>query len=298
MSFPLPQLLPGSEAWEKVLHRPQPYADNHVDESFLTSLATNANVEPYAYWDVVHAAAAIVQQLSIMLFFMLTLRIVTLGLVTVTFVALANIFVAALGVTALRKFGPQSLVVALLPDTPTLLGMVGIFAVVLFVIAPVLQTLASSWSDEAVFASTLGLALLHTLSHNYHSTPTFAAASEAPVALGEFNVLILASALLSSRLPSTTHVFIFVGLAIEYFVLYPIAREEVRLLSEAAFAGLTLFWCMLTLLLLASMHTWLSATYFCVCLFIIFGAPLLLVRSQTYKSELRGPWDIAELGQG
>ena len=297
MSFFLSRPPSGVEPWEKSLYRPQPgYADNHVDESFLTSLATNANVEPYAYWDVVQAAAAIVQQLSVMLFFMLTLRVVTLGLVTVSFVAVANVVAAALITIALRAYGPPSLVRVLRPDTPTLLGTVGVFAVILFVLSPVLQTLSSSWSDETAWASTLGLALLHMLSHNYRSAPTFAAASESPVALGTFNVLILASALLASRLPSTTHVFIFVGLAILYFVLYPLAREEVRSRSKAAFAGLTLAWCALTLALLAALHAPLAAAYVGACLFLIFAAPLLLVRSQMYKNELHGPWDIADLG--
>ena len=245
---------------------------------------------------MVRAAAVVVQQVSVAVFFSLTLLLVQRKVVTVSFVAVANIIVAALIVTSMRLFAPRSFVRALLPDTPTMLGTVGVFAVVLFVLAPVLQTLASSWSDEAVLTWTFLLVALHIASQNYSGAPTFAAAGEAPSVPIGFNAVILASVLISSRLPSTTHVFVFVSLAIEYFVLYPIARDHVRARSDLADIGLTVVWVLLTLAMLWGSVS-LSAAY-CYAggiVLFIFLAPLWLVQSQSQKSELRGPWDVADL---
>jgi phosphatidylinositol glycan class C protein len=112
-----------------------------------------------------------------------------------------------------------------------------------------------------------------------------------------FNAVIFASTLLSSRLPSTTHVFVFVSLAIEYFVVYPIARDAVREASDVADIGLTLVWAAGTTVLLAAMQPLAVAPSYYVggAFGLVFVAPLLLIRSQMYKSELRGPWDIADL---
>ena len=41
--------------WRKVLYQRQPFADNHVDESFLAQLVTNANVVEKDYFIEVYA---------------------------------------------------------------------------------------------------------------------------------------------------------------------------------------------------------------------------------------------------
>ena len=219
--------------------------------------------------------------------------------VTVSFLAVLNAIIAVLVIAWVRLLGPRSLERSLLlPDTMTMVGTVGVFAVMLFVLAPVLQTLARSWSDDAAWSSTLLLALLHIAFQNYRDAPTtFAAAGEAPSVPIGFSAIIFAATLLSSRLPSTTHVFVFVSLAIEYFVVYPIARDAVRDASDVADIGLTLVWAAGTTALLAAMYPFATmATYYiCGAIGLVFIAPLLLVQSQAYKSELRGPWDIADL---
>jgi hypothetical protein len=61
--------------WQKVLFAKQSYADNHVDETFLASLVTNANVTPYDFWHMVRATAVVIQQISAMAMFFVSARV-------------------------------------------------------------------------------------------------------------------------------------------------------------------------------------------------------------------------------
>lgn len=106
---------------------------------------------------------------------------------------------------------------------------------------------------------------------------------------------MFAAVLLASRLPSTTHVFIFVVLAIELFALYPMLRDYIRVRSEEAHLGVTALWVLGTLCLLMARSTLLAIVYACGVLFITFVAPLGLLKAQVYKNEIQGPWDIAEV---
>ena len=55
--------------WKKVLYRKQPFADNHVDETFLRGLKTNVNVVERNYWAMVKSTANITQEILIVLIF-------------------------------------------------------------------------------------------------------------------------------------------------------------------------------------------------------------------------------------
>ncbi len=112
-----------------------------------------------------------------------------------------------------------------------------------------------------------------------------------------FNAIMFAAALLASRLPSTTHVFIFVVLAIELFALYPLIRDYIRVRSEEAHLGVTAMWVAVALALLFFRSTLLAIVYAGGVAFITLVAPLGLLKAQVYKNEIQGPWDIAEVTQ-
>ena len=61
------------KTWRKVLYRRQPFADNHVDETFLRELKTNVNVVKRNYWAMVKSTANITQEILIVLIFLLSL---------------------------------------------------------------------------------------------------------------------------------------------------------------------------------------------------------------------------------
>ncbi len=65
---------------------------------------------------------------------------------------------------------------------------------------------------------------------------------------------MFSAVLLASRLPDTTHVFLFMVIAIELFALFPVLRDFIRVRSESIHFGITavLFCVTCTLLLIVS----------------------------------------------
>lgn len=213
--------------------------------------------------------------------------------VSVGTIATVNIAVVASLLAWLRFSGPQFYTPGLLPDIPTVLKYTAIFLAVLFALSPVLQTLTQSYCNDTIWAQTILLAAMHICFHNYRITTSASAVSGA----FSFNAIMFAAALLASRLPSTTHVFIFVVLAIELFALYPLIRDYIRVRSEAAHLAATAAWVAATLALLTASSTLLAIVYALAIAFITFVAPLGLLKAQAYKNEITGPWDIAEVTQ-
>jgi hypothetical protein len=60
----MPPFEPPRPPWEKVLYKRQPYPDNHVDDSFLESLSTNAGVQQYELGSLIRSSAVLTQQAS------------------------------------------------------------------------------------------------------------------------------------------------------------------------------------------------------------------------------------------
>lgn len=115
------------------------------------------------------------------------------------------------------------------------------------------------------------------------------------------NSAMMASAVLASRLPSTTHVFSLTLFSIEVYGLFPIFRRQLRARSSSGHLVLTislvvLAWGGLFVTLtgggrasfvagavLGSMFTFLCMG---VCSWWLIGL-------QKYKNEIHGPWDPA-----
>jgi phosphatidylinositol N-acetylglucosaminyltransferase subunit C len=115
------------------------------------------------------------------------------------------------------------------------------------------------------------------------------------------NSALMASTVLASRLPSTTHVFSLTLFSIEVFGLFPIFRRQLHARSEAGNVALTVVLVMsssgalfVTLtgggrvtftvgMILGSVFTFLSMG---ICSWWLIGL-------QKYKNEIHGPWDPA-----
>lgn len=99
-----------------------------------------------------------------------TLALINRESVSVETVAALNGCAAAVLLAWLRLAGPQFYTAALLPDVPSVLSHAGIFAAVLFVLSPILQTLTQSYADETIWAHAILLAVTHVCFHNYGSS--------------------------------------------------------------------------------------------------------------------------------
>jgi len=55
--------------WRRILYAKQPYPDNYVDSSFLSTLVTNANVRPQQFWSIARDTVAVSQRTAVMVIF-------------------------------------------------------------------------------------------------------------------------------------------------------------------------------------------------------------------------------------
>lgn len=156
--------------WQKVLFVRQPYPDNHIDETFLASLVTNANVQPYEFWPMVKATAVVIQQISVMAIFFLIFAFVHQDTVSVTTIAAMNMAVVMGIIIVFRNAGPRFSTQGLLPDALTLMKQLAIFVAVLFGLSPLLQTLTQSYCNDTIWAQTIPLSCLHIVFHEYRVT--------------------------------------------------------------------------------------------------------------------------------
>ena len=84
--------------------------------------------------------------------------------------------------------------------------------------SPLLATLTRTFSNDTICALTITLFLLHLTLHDYVYASNYTNRSRGTVSL---NAAVFASVLLAARLPSTTHVFAVMALAVQMFVLLP-----------------------------------------------------------------------------
>ena len=111
---------------------------------------------------------------------------------------------------------------------------------------------------------------------------------------------MLSAVLLASRLPSHFQVFLCIVLAIQVFALFPLVRDYIRVRSEFAHLTITVGMCLTTVvrqLVVSSGNYVLPAIYAAAIAFIWFACPLWMLYMQQYKHEIRGPWDVASVGQ-
>ncbi|EER18471.1 phosphatidylinositol glycan, class c, putative [Perkinsus marinus ATCC 50983] len=118
------------------------------------------------------------------------------------------------------------------------------------------------------------------------------------------NAAMFAAIILASRLRTPDYVFAFAFFAMLAFAFIPFAfkwvydnsRNVYTKVREAAFCVLTPGICFLATLGLW-MHSKVGAIAFQVLIALMcFACPYLLMKSQCYKTEMRGPWDIAIVG--
>ncbi|CAJ1386597.1 unnamed protein product [Effrenium voratum] len=209
--------------WKKVLYLKQPYEDNYVDESFLDSLVLNANVQRYEFWSLCSGTLAILWQLSLVVVFVsVWWRVQQLTWNLNWLLALDGLLFGCF-VCGWRRDKAEAL-------WDVLNACKIVFP--LWVLAPLLQTLTRSWSDDTIAVIASALLFLHVASYRYqdvadhHGIPASKRVSPAhslpggPTAL---NAAVLAATILASRLQTAEEVFAFMSFAMEVFAL-PRAR--------------------------------------------------------------------------
>lgn len=111
----------------------------------------------------------------------------------------------------------------------------------------------------------------------------------------------MASTVLASRLPSTTHVFSLTMFSIEVFGLFPMFRRQLRAESRRGHIALTIALVMaasgaiFATLTGGGRGAWIAGTVLgSMVTFLAMGmCSWWLIGLQKYKNEIYGPWDPA-----
>eukprot|EP00920_Eleutheroschizon_duboscqi_P011052 GHVT01025909.1.p1 GENE.GHVT01025909.1~~GHVT01025909.1.p1 ORF type:complete len:118 (+),score=13.35 GHVT01025909.1:420-773(+) len=110
------------------------------------------------------------------------------------------------------------------------------------------------------------------------------------------NAAMFGSVLLASRLVDCGEVYGFLFFAVEIFALSPMIRRYLWQTSPSfCLYFLTPILFAITAAVLRSMAPIAVYLYVFGMIFITFVGPLWLIRSQKYKNEIKGPWDIAHV---
>lgn len=225
----------------------------------------------------------------------MTLRsIVSASLFVTIELCITALFV--LGCLAVRSFASSPLLLGLLVlvtfASMAWLGLLGLGQVVLlsilYVLTPVLASLARPISDDTISNSVGLLLVLHIFAYDY-----FAREDHRP--LVSTNAGLLSAILLCSRLPAYHQVFSSVLLGILLFALWPIVLIRVcRVFPRAHFIlAATLTFCVFGLLLLSFRP--LAFVFAGLVWIVNVVAPLLFYRLQRLKHVLSGQWTEAQI---
>ncbi|KAG0154023.1 Phosphatidylinositol:UDP-GlcNAc transferase PIG-C [Penicillium digitatum] len=166
-------------------------------------------------------------------------------------------------------------------------------------LSPILKSLTKSTASDSIWAMSCWLLIMNIFSFDYGSGEGAGATTIFPASLST-NAAVMASTVLASRLPSTTHVFSLMLFSMEVFGLFPIFRRQLRQKSWTGHVLLTL-----TLVAVAggAVGVTLSGGWAATIIgsvlgsiitaFAMGGCSWWLISLQKYKNVVIGPWDPA-----
>lgn len=165
-------------------------------------------------------------------------------------------------------------------------------------LSPILKSLTKSTASDSIWAMSCWLLIINIFSFDYGSGEG-AGATKFPASLST-NAAVMASTVLASRLPSTTHVFSLMLFSMEIFGLFPIFRRQLRHISWTGHVILTL-----ALVIVAGGAVgitlrggWAAAVVgsflgSLLAALAMGGCSWWLISLQKYKNVVTGPWDPA-----
>lgn len=179
-------------------------------------------------------------------------------------------------------------------------------------LSPILKSLTQSTASDSIWAIGFWLMFINVVSFDYGAAGGLFLSSSAarpgaatggigfPASLST-NAALMASTVLASRLPSTTHVFSLTLFSIEVFGLFPVFRRYLRHISWRGHCVLTWFLVMAAgggTAVSLSRGGWKAALLGVVLGNLLTGLVMglcswWLIGLQQYKNEIHGPWDPA-----
>ncbi|KAH7078594.1 phosphatidylinositol N-acetylglucosaminyltransferas-like protein subunit C [Paraphoma chrysanthemicola] len=313
---------PSSAPYRKLLWFKQPFPDNYTDEAtFLDHLQRNPRLQPYQFWSLMSDATIIVQHLSTVVIFCCCFVAIIQGKVSpVAVVVCASICTILAWMLwdywtsqEMNNLPSTPIDVAIGPNGPTpktetprarqtqqrltTAKSAALIYAALLGLSPILKSLTLSTTSDSIWAFSTWLLLINVASFDYSGRP----GTQLPTSMST-NSAMMASTVLASRLPSTTHVFSLTLFSIEVFALFPIFRRKLFAQSWLGHIALTV---LLTMTAWGGLFVTLTSggrvafvtgvVLGCTLTTICMGAcSWWLIGLQKYKNEIHGPWDPAK----
>ncbi|BAE63425.1 unnamed protein product [Aspergillus oryzae RIB40] len=296
-------------AWKKLLWVKQSCMDpdNYTDtETFLDHLQRNPRVRPYDFWPLVADSTVIVQHVCSVAIFVCCFVGIVQGRVSPVSIVCWGSVGTAMGWILWDSVPPlpphdAPMISRLSSRNRQRLSTVKsafLIYCALLGLSPILKSLTKSTASDSIWAMSCWLLITNIFSFDYGSGEG-AGATKFPASLST-NAAVMASTVLASRLPSTTHVFSLMLFSIEVFGLFPIFRRQLRHISWTGHVFLTL-----ALVIAAggavgiTLRGGLTAAVVGSMLGSILtalamgGCSWWLISLQKYKNVVTGPWDPA-----
>jgi len=286
-----------NEEWEKVLWKRQPFSDNYVPPSFLSSLRRNSNFRPYSYWKLVSLCFPIAQHISTIFIFLATFVRIKERIFDPRLLVWTSIFAFVLGYPVWQVVEAQLAAKfrqarKTTNHAKTVKSSILAFLALLS-LSPVMKTLTASTSSDSIWAIAACLFILNALIADYSSPRPEIHSRESLTSVLSINAAISASVVLASRLPDDISVFALMLYAVVLFAMFPVLRHRLQAASSLFQAFLTILLSALSLLLTAPLSPFVAWIYAGVLSLVLFAAPAALIWAQRYKNELKGSWDVA-----
>ncbi|XP_078073744.1 phosphatidylinositol N-acetylglucosaminyltransferase subunit C [Mustelus asterias] len=275
--------------WKKVLYERQPFPDNFVDGSFLEELRKNIYVRQYQFWTVVRESTVVTQQLSSVCVFVVLWwymdqdslsphRLFTSGLIISLF---GYLMFDTIDSGEGRNHSGQTRWADLKSTV--------VFVAFTYGFSPVLKTLTESISTDTIYAMSVFMLLGHLIFFDYGATAAIVSSTLS------LNMAIFASVCLASRLPSSLHAFVTVTLAIEVFALWPMFQKKLKAITPRCYLAVSVVFTLATVLGVLTISVTGAVLFALLLLAVTFLCPHYLIKLQSSKDNIHGPWDEAEI---
>ncbi|KAF2861546.1 phosphatidylinositol N-acetylglucosaminyltransferase [Piedraia hortae CBS 480.64] len=331
---------PNLPQWKKLLWVKQNFPDNFTDEdTFLDHLQRNPSLRPYEFWELVADSTVIVQHICSVVIFVCCFTAIfqervspqtvvwwaTFG--TVLAWGGRDLWVGDEGPEGREGHGehgeqgqggmkfttdtpsttenastmgsngtPPSLVPSRMQYRLSTAKSAVLIYCFLLGLSPILKSLTKSTSSDSIWALSSILMFTNVFTFDYGAGPE----AKFPASLST-NAALMASTVLASRLPSTTHVFSLTLFSIEVFGLFPVFR---RYLLHCSWRGHVLLTAGLVVGASGGLSMTISGRGIGVGIVgVVLGGLVTclsmgmtswwLIGLQRYKNEIHGPWDPA-----
>ncbi|XP_054277878.1 phosphatidylinositol N-acetylglucosaminyltransferase subunit C-like isoform X2 [Macrosteles quadrilineatus] len=259
--------------WRKILYGNEGYPDNYTDVSFLDEMKKNINMHQVTLKEAILGAGLVTQEFCLVVLFIVIFMYLHNGWLPL------ELILAQTGVVSLFCY-----VICIYNESGRLrhVRTVLVFFIFGYILSPVLKTLTESISTDTIYATTVFMMSVHLIFFDYGVKALIVSSSLS------LNSAIFGAICLSSRLPSSFHVFILLCLTVECFVMLPLVLAKV----EGSFGTLFTLTC-LTVYSLWTVSFTMTVLFVLVVLFINVLCPVWFLKWYRYKENIYGPWDEA-----